>query len=158
MAFKKIMVPYDGSEHAKSALVIAKEFLKDNDCAQLHIVSIVPVATIPPALNLRADSYAGPAVSFANYQEYQDLVTDALSSTIKELEDVMHAVFDNFDRITCAAIPSESIASGITSYAQDNSCDIIIMGRRGLGALRGMLGSVSFAVLRSAEIPVLTVK
>ena len=32
------------------------------------------------------------------------------------------------------------------------------MGRRGLGALRGMLGSVSYGVLHSAEMPVLTVK
>ena len=32
------------------------------------------------------------------------------------------------------------------------------MGRRGLGALRGMLGSVSYAVLRNADMPVLTVK
>ena len=31
-------------------------------------------------------------------------------------------------------------------------------GRRGLGALRGMLGSVSYGVLHSAEMPVLTVK
>ena len=32
------------------------------------------------------------------------------------------------------------------------------LGRRGLGALRGMLGSVSFGVLRSVDVPVLTVK
>ncbi len=32
------------------------------------------------------------------------------------------------------------------------------MGRRGLGAVRGMLGSVSYALLRESEIPVLTVK
>ena len=32
------------------------------------------------------------------------------------------------------------------------------MGRRGLGAIRGMLGSVSFGVLRATDVPVLTVK
>ena len=35
---------------------------------------------------------------------------------------------------------------------------MIAMGSRGLGALRGMIGSVSFAVLRSSQIPVLIVK
>ena len=38
------------------------------------------------------------------------------------------------------------------------NCDIIVMGSRGLGAIRGMLGSVSFGVLRNAELPVLIVK
>ena len=32
------------------------------------------------------------------------------------------------------------------------------MRSRGLGVLRGMLGSVSYGVLRSAEIPVLVAK
>ena len=46
----------------------------------------------------------------------------------------------------------------IVSYASDNNCDLIIMGSRGLGVLRGMLGSVSYGVLRSAEILVLVAK
>ena len=158
MAFKTIMVPYDGSDHAKSALEIAKEFIEENPEACLHIVSVVPIATMPPALNLRANSYAGTAASFADYQQYHDLVQDALASTAKDLATMVQETFDSPDRIICKAIPSESIALGITSYAHEHGCDVIVMGRRGLGALRGMLGSVSFAVLRSAEIPVLTVK
>ena len=35
---------------------------------------------------------------------------------------------------------------------------LVVMGRRGLGALRGRIGSVSFGVLRSVDVPVLTVK
>ena len=32
------------------------------------------------------------------------------------------------------------------------------MGRRGMGALRSMLGSVSFSILQNADIPVMVVK
>ena len=46
----------------------------------------------------------------------------------------------------------------IVTYAVDNGCDLIVMGSRGLGALRGMLGSVSSFVLRNADVPVLIVK
>ena len=53
---------------------------------------------------------------------------------------------------------SPSPVDGISAYASEHDCDLIVMGRRGLGALRGMLGSVSYGVLRTAEIPVLTVK
>ena len=36
--------------------------------------------------------------------------------------------------------------------------DCIVMGRRGLGAIRGAIGSVSYSVLRSVDLPVLIVK
>ncbi|MFR1638839.1 MAG: universal stress protein [Eggerthellaceae bacterium] len=41
----------------------------------------------------------------------------------------------------------------IVTYAIDNLCDLIVMGSRGLGALRGILGSVSSYVLRNADVP-----
>ena len=36
--------------------------------------------------------------------------------------------------------------------------DLVVMGCRGLDAVRGMIGSVSAAVLRSVDCPVLVVK
>ena len=50
--------------------------------------------------------------------------------------------------------PAEKIAE----EAAKLPADLIIMGSRGLGALRGMLGSVSSYVLREAQVPVLVVK
>ena len=57
-------------------------------------------------------------------------------------------------------LPAARVHPGdqIVKYAQENGCGLIIMGSRGLGALRGMLGSVSSYVLREAQVPVLVVK
>ena len=46
----------------------------------------------------------------------------------------------------------------IVEFAETGQFDLVVMGNRGLGALRGALGSVSYAVLRSVDIPVLIVK
>lgn len=103
MFFKNVLVPYDESEHALSALHIAFGMVGGDPEATIHVVTVVA---------------AGP------------LASPTLSSD----------AFDAPDNL------SEELES-------DG-----IMGRRGLGALRGMLGSVSFGVLRSVDVPVLTVK
>lgn len=51
-----------------------------------------------------------------------------------------------------------SPADVICQYAHDNDIDCIVMGRRGLGGIRAVLGSVSTAVLRDSDLPVLVVK
>ena len=57
-----------------------------------------------------------------------------------------------------AAVNAPSPVDGINDFAKEHGCDLIVMGSRGLDVLRGMLGSVSYGVLRSAEIPVLVAK
>ena len=48
----------------------------------------------------------------------------------------------------------------IKEYAEDDQNEIkcIIMGRRGLGAIRGALGSVSFSVLHNVDLPIMLVR
>ena len=46
----------------------------------------------------------------------------------------------------------------IVDYAQKYGIDCVVMGRRGLGAIRGAIGCVSYSVLRSVDLPVLIVK
>ena len=48
--------------------------------------------------------------------------------------------------------------SVICDYAKENDIDCIFMGRRGLGGIRAALGSVSTAVLRNTDLPVMVVK
>jgi nucleotide-binding universal stress UspA family protein len=47
----------------------------------------------------------------------------------------------------------------ISQYAREKGCDLIVMGRRGLGSYTGgLLGSVAHKVLHLAEPPVVLVK
>ena len=51
-----------------------------------------------------------------------------------------------------------NIGVQIVAYAAGHNIDLVIMGSRGLGGLRGILGSVSSFVLKEAQVPVLVVK
>ncbi len=146
MKYQSILVPYDGSSHASSALKVAVEMLKDNPAARLHVVTVIPFSTVPASIQI------------LNKESYQTYVDAMVAQGLKSLHDKVDALMrDVEDRSDVSATAESSVAAGILRFAKEHGCDFIVMGRRGLGALRGMLGSVSFAVLREAEIPVLTV-
>jgi nucleotide-binding universal stress UspA family protein len=51
------------------------------------------------------------------------------------------------------------VADIIVRYAQDQKCDQLVMGIRGMGALSNMImGSVATKVLHLSDMPVLCVK
>ena len=146
MKYQSILVPYDGSSHASSALKVSVEMLKDNPAARLHVVTVIPFSTVPASIQI------------LNKESYQTYVDAMVAQGLKSLHDKVDALMkDVEDRSDVSATAESSVAAGILRFAKEHGCDFIVMGRRGLGALRGMLGSVSFAVLREAEIPVLTV-
>ena len=62
------------------------------------------------------------------------------------------------DRAVVDVVTFPSTARAIADFADKHDIDLIVMGRRGLGAIRGMIGSVSYSVLGQVDIPVLTVK
>lgn len=56
-------------------------------------------------------------------------------------------------------IGSGEVAPTLLSIAQTRGCDGIVLGARGLGAVRGaLLGSVSQAILQAATVPVTVVR
>ena len=84
-------------------------------------------------------------------------------SVVEEANKKLHEHIDALlkglmSRIIIEMLEETVPAEQIVTYANEHSCDLIVMGSRGLGALRGMLGSVSSYVLRHAEMPVLIVK
>ncbi len=159
MFYKNIMVAFDGSEPSKEALIVAKNLIGDDASAVMHIVSVIPVGS----LGIDGDSSVSPIPSmqqiFPDMDTYESVITTAKESAKDNIHDAIDEELSDMQcAITVDAVVSVKPANGICEYAEDHHVDMIVMGRRGLGALRAMLGSVSYAVLHETSIPVVTVK
>ncbi|MFR4803519.1 MAG: universal stress protein [Eggerthellaceae bacterium] len=65
------------------------------------------------------------------------------------------AVAEEAGNALVIAIGQGKPSKAILEYAHTHHIDLIVMGSRGLSAVAGVLGSVSYAVLRNAECPVM---
>ncbi len=159
MRFSNILVPFDKSEHAVHALEMAHGLAEEDPEICLHIVDVLYVSEIPPSLGLDANPYESIPPLAVDPDLYEKLVDAALAREKEDMSKTIGTLLDGLpNTVHIVAVNAASIVDGINDYAQDHDCDLIIMGSRGLGLLRGMLGSVSYGVLRSSEIPVLIAK
>ena len=158
MKYEKILVPYDGSSHAQGAFTAARDLAaKMGDDAMIYVVNVIPMAA---TLTLHATESVTSHYSFTRRKEYAEDLEKALSKVKDEMKEELTGLYGDFpaDRIVIDAIANPTPVQGLVGYAEEHECGLIVMGRRGLGAVRGMLGSVSYGVLRATDIPVLTVK
>ncbi|MCD9022521.1 universal stress protein [Cohnella silvisoli] len=143
MIFKHILVPYDGSNTSAKALDKAIQFVKADPATQLtvaHVINLQPLVV--------AD------ITFVQPEGYQEQVkkqgNELLDKIKQRLGELPH---------TNVVVLAGSPAEAIVDYSDNSDCDLIIMGSRGLGAIREfMVGSVSHNVLQHARIPVLIMK
>ncbi len=160
MVFKNVLVPFDESEHAQAALHLAIDLVGDDPEAAIHIITVVSNDIMPPSMISAAGTFGETPI---DYNSYESLLTSLVETSDRELRDNVGGMLGkDMGAIQAKIVIDTRLApspvDGISTYAADHRCDLIVMGRRGLGALRGMLGSVSYGVLRSSDIPVLTVK
>lgn len=159
MKFTNILVPFDKSDHALHALTLAKGMAEEDPAIKLHVVGVVYVSDIPPALGLDANPYESAPPLVVQPDLYAKLVSAALDREKNDMKQAIGELLDNMPNdINLAAVNAPSPVDGINDFVKDHGCDLIVMGSRGLGVLRGMLGSVSYGVLRSTEVPVLVAK
>ncbi|OXM87890.1 universal stress protein [Paenibacillus rigui] len=143
MLFNKILVAFDGSNLSKKALekavYLVKEQASANHIPELEIIHAFHYPTVI------GDSYAVDAKK-AFLEGAQETLKKA-----KELvpEDIKAKyVLQNGD-------PSHTVLQ----YAENHQFDLIVMGSRGLGAIRELfLGSVSHNIVQQSKIPVLVIK
>lgn len=156
MLYDNIMVPFDGSASALAALDEAVRFAKDDPGAALSIVQIVDTEKL---VIDKLDGAGRRKDSVSSSDELHALYDQA----INEADERLHRQIDGklkglMNKITVELLEETVPGDQIVTYAAESDCDLIVMGSRGLGALRGILGSVSSHVLRNADVPVLVVK
>lgn len=157
MFFKNILVPYDESEHAKSALHVALGMAGQYPGAKVHVVTVIPSAALPNP-TLLGEGFEAP-YAVTDPTTYERIMDSAVERTVADVQEVIDQSRDDAQcKIVADAVIAGSPVEGIADYVESHDIDLVVMGRRGLGALRGMLGSVSFGVLRSVDVPVMTVR
>ena len=127
--FKKILVPYDGSSHAKKALNQAISLAQYSDGAELYVATILN-STIPPA---------DDDPDQVDMAEVEKLIP----------ENIPHKVLLEMGE----PVPM------LLYLAGEIGADLIITGSRGRGALKSLfMGSVSSGILKNAKCPVFIIK
>ena len=157
MEYKNILVPFDGSKHAMRAIKAAIGLVRDTD-SKITILNVVSMSVAPTISE--SDPVVGSTPTYIDYKDYEDLYDDSLKKQREKMITAVQAESPDLpqDQVEFNTIAHPSAVQAIADYCEAHNCDMIVMGRRGLGAIRGILGSVSSGVLRSTDLPVLTVK
>lgn len=138
----KIMVPVDGSDYSVRAMQEA-----------IRIAGAEPSEIF--ALNVQAPIVSGHARMFLSKEVIQDYYDSEGNLALKTVEPVLAQSGLTF-RLDKRIGP---VAETIAEYAGEHGCDLIVMGTRGLGSVKGMLlGSVATKVVHLASMPVTLVK
>jgi nucleotide-binding universal stress UspA family protein len=143
MIFKHILVSYDGSEPSVKALNKAVELAKTDSSIKLsvaHVINLQPVIV--------------GDMTFSQPESYQEQVQEQGNAIIDQVKTIIHEL-PHANVIILAGTPAEAVLN----FAESNDCDLIMMGSRGLSAIKEwMLGSVSHNIVQHSRIPVLIVK
>lgn len=134
----KILVAYDGSAPSHKALDLARKIGEESACVRLVLVHVMRL-------------YSSGAIGTG-----MDTVLLADAEPVRaELEHVAESLRNPTE---VRLLRGSSPADLIVRCAKDENCDLIIMGSRGQGGVKGYLGSVSYSVVQSSPITVLVAK
>lgn len=140
MAYNRILLPVDGSEHSMHAVAHAVTLAR---CGGEIVVATV----LPPIPNVIGGD--------ARKEAEEAVKTDAGLIT----KPIMDVIAKENSPCTEKIVLHTSTAEGIIETAEELKCDLIIMGSRGRSEIEGLLlGSVTHKVLTLAKTPVLVVR
>lgn len=141
--YEKILLTTDGSEGAEAAVEYAEDLAKKYD-AELHVLFV---------LEIGVNTSIGAVSDLMSELEKTGRLGEVGEESVESIEKELGSEVDSETHVS-RGVPHEEI----TGYADENDIDLIVMSSHGRTGLdRVLLGSVTEKVLRSSNIPVLTV-
>jgi nucleotide-binding universal stress UspA family protein len=137
--FSNVLVPFDGSEYSTEALLQAIEITRK--CQSKLYILHVKDNHIPAS-----DAYLMEELLESRNRYSKEILEQAMKIIPVDIE-------------ANGLIKEGNPSNIIVEYAQKNNIDIIVMGSRGLGVIKGKIfGSVSQHVIQNANCCVLIAK
>lgn len=173
--FNNILIANDGSEHAYKAVSIAANLASKYD-AKLIILHVLMHGKVPEGFRRMAevehlmDPVKPQITEVSNVPSTLAATLNNMESHISEsrfyeylgnniVADSRRMAAEIGVKNVAAQIAVGDAASKIIQHANDGHADLIVMGTRGLGEIKGMLlGSVTNKVTQLAKCPCLTVR
>lgn len=131
----KVLVAYDGSAPSAKAIDLARSIGAQDEAVELvfaHVVKLYGMGT-----------------------GAESVLIDEAKGVLAELERLTDEVPN---KAHAHLLKGTSPADLLLKCARDEGCDLIVMGSRGQGGVKGFLGSVSYAVVQGSPIAVLIAK
>jgi nucleotide-binding universal stress UspA family protein len=135
---KCVVVGFDASQDSMAALEAARE--QAGEAGQLIVVHAYGV---PP--------------EFLGWAEYDQLVSARQLEARRLLDELERDHADSLGDTYEIDLIGGPPAQALVDVARARHADLIVVGSRGLGAVRGMLGSVSQRLLQLTDTPVLVI-
>ena len=173
---RKILVPTDGSDHAAKALDLAADIATKYGAGVIILHVLLSDATPGEMKALAGKDLPGDVVRELDELEALPLETEVLTGAyaplhvpvpIKVLEQVGKVIVEHARKAAAdkgvadigTRMVSGDAADRIVAAAEKEGADMIVMGSRGFGDLKGLLvGSVSHKVSHLAPCTCVTVK
>lgn len=156
--YKKILVPFDNSESARHALTNAIDLVDGVPDSQITVLKVVEWHDYNAETFKIASRMSGVMGDSLDMNAISEVGNEAENEEIDRINDDIREIVGDIPDNIQVAVANGSPHDTIVAYASDLGFDCIVMGHRGMGVIRGMLGSVAFSVLQKANKPVLVVK
>ncbi len=158
-----LLVPTDGSENAERAVHFSAQVIDQHQQAEITVVYIhLPVPIVSPIVSSAPGMV--PEIPLesnvvANEEREETELVQGRRIVERAVEELRRLLPAPDIHVVGQVVTAQRVAEGILHAAQESHADMIVVGTRGVSALRGaILGSVSHALVEKAECPVLIVK